>query len=243
MLGTLYTSVCLSGREDVDTYQFTTPAGAAGGYAKVVLSNVRGASNSMKANAQGSNREIMNVSSETEGESLTGYFTVAPDEKFNVAVKRFIGWDELATYDIEIEFIAFVDAFEGNQTRDDAKSITAGTAIQAHLVALNGASMPIDEDDDDWYKVELPAGKATVEVAEVPTNVAITYRLLNAGGTVVDTAYREAGESLTRTDVEIATAGTYFVRIGAFHSPKKAGKGAAVPDNFTRKYTLKVSAN
>lgn len=76
----------------------------------------------------------------------------------------------------------------------------------------------------------------------MPTNIRIKYTLLSAGGTVVDVASADTpGESVTGTEAEIATAGTYFVRIGPL-SPEPAGKGDIVPDNFTRKYTLKVSA-
>jgi len=241
-LGTAYEGICLSGRDDQDWFQFTAPNDAAGGYVKVELTNVRDTSIAVKAYAQATNREVLSTYSATEGESVLAYFTVAPGEKYNVVVEEFTGRD-VAMFDMKVVYVAFDDAYEANQTRDAAKNIAAGATVSALLVPIAGPADATDADVDDWYKVELPAGKASVALENIPTNMTVSYEMVSAGGTVIDSGYKATeGESLLRDAIEVPAAGTYFVRVGTFlHVTDNAGKGA-LPDNFSRKYTLVVAS-
>ena len=241
-LDTAYTGICLSGREDKDWYQFTAPSDAAGGWVKVLLSNVHNAALGAKAYAMGSNREIITAYTATDGESLAIYFSVKPGEKFGVVVDEFIGGDQVATYDMKLAYTKFDDAFESNDSRDAAKTITAGTAVEAYLAGLESAATPKGDDVSDWYAVNLSAGQASIKIQNIPTDLSPDYELVDVNGTRIDNGYTATnGESLIRNNVAIPATGKYFVRVGAFNHVEDAGKGDVAPDHFTRKYSLLVS--
>ena len=94
---------------------------------------------------------------------------------------------------------------------------------------------------DDYYKVTLAAGSATVNLDIVPANVEAQLWLYDPNGVQLKTASTSTpGGGLTVTNA--VTAGDHYVRVGLWTGVNtQVGNTTAVPDNFTRPYRFTVT--
>ena len=142
-------------------------------------------------------------------------------------------------YTVRATYTALPNPTEPNDTRFDAKTITVGTPVQGYLFAGYAS---VDEGSfDDYYKVTLAAGSATVNLDIVPSNLASRIWLYDPNGVQLKTASTSTlGGGLTVTSP--VTAGDYYVRVGLWTGVNtQVGNTMAVPDNFTRPYRFTVT--
>ncbi len=230
-------NACVGTAEDVDYYEFTAPSDNSGGYVSIEVDNVSDNGAISFTVESGENDVVIFDNSALDAASITGFIGVVPGEKYRVAVRNYVGFATAFKYRLKLDYTRINDSYEPNDKRDDAKAITIGTAVNAYMWKGFGESTKWD----DWYKVTLAAGNASINVTNVPTDVAIITDLVTADGTlVVSRTSTNEGAAVTLTPT-LVTAGTYYVRVGTSSYPIIESRGLTYPDSFTRAYALTIS--
>jgi hypothetical protein len=235
---------CIATKNELDFYQFTAPSDPAGGYVQVAVTNVGNGYIQTNTYAASDNGEILQAYAANKGQSVNYFFSVAPGQTYRIAFTDWVSVEGAFAYTLQATYTAIADAYEPNDTVDQAKAITVGTPIQAYLFAGFTAGGTFDADSmDDWYQFTAAAGNITVTLSNVPTDTTMEMSVhgpdkSQLGGLAYNTT---AGANVTATRTA-ATAGTYYVRVGRWVGVgKAAGIGSTVPDRFTRPYTLSVT--
>lgn len=234
---------------DEDWYKFTAPADMTGGYVQVKLTQVGQGTIWGNLYAAADNGEIFNAYSANAGASLSLFFAAKAGQEYRLAVKNIFTTANPYRYTMQITYTKVTDTFEPNDTRDTAKPITLGTAVNGTLFAgYAGGSAPDDDDYADWYSVTLAANKAVqLKLENVPTSVNGFVQLVDSAGTNLGSKYSSNEGASVTLDVpmgDIPTAGTYYVlvkKIFQTGAGAAAGKGDTVPTHFTSPYKLTVT--
>jgi hypothetical protein len=237
-LGTAY-SGCLSDT-DKDFYTFTAPADAEGGYVVADITNVTGWVTG-RFMTTSDNAEVYADQPANAGASLKLYMAVAPGVKYDFEVEHYVGNDAFA-YDMKLTYTKNADPSAAAKTKATAAQLTLGTASPGLFAAgFKTAAIPA-ADYERYFKVDLAAGPATVKLLNVPSDVWAQYKVIDsANAEVVTTQSANQGASIPAGVVNVPAAGTYYIVPGLYvGAPKAAGQGA-VPDSFTKQYTVTVT--
>jgi hypothetical protein len=233
---------CVGVEDDADYFEFTVPNDAAGGYVQLLLSEVGDGNLAATVYSASDNGQIVNSYATTRGQNVAAFFAVAPDQKFRVSVDDFGGFDKPYRYALKASYTKLEDAFEPNDTREQAKPITLGAPVNAFLFAGHATSNVTDYAFYDFYKLPVTAAQVTVKLENVPLNVTGDLRLFDAEGREVASKYETTGGASVTLTHTVETAGDYSVRVGNFSTlPEVSGRVANVPDHFTRAYKLTTS--
>jgi hypothetical protein len=227
---------------DHDFYDFTVPADIAGGYIQITLGDVGDGSADVHLYSASDNGEIGHAYASSRGQTIYSYAAVATGQKYRIDVTDFSGFDKSYAYSLKVTYTSIADTFEANDTRDTAKAITKGTPIDAYdFAGFTSAAAPPDTAYDDWYSVTLTTGSVTAKIENVPTDLYGDVKLFDSAGTELGHEYG-GSQGAGITLIYAATAGAYYVKVGAFSSlPPAYDDKATVADHFTRKYKLTVS--
>jgi hypothetical protein len=227
---------------DVDFYEFTAPNDAAGGYVTFSMTNVGAGSLEYKVYAAADNGEITSAYTTTNGQSVSGYFTVAPGQKYRLALDNFAGAPAEYKYDLELKYTKLNDTFEPNNTKDAAKDITVGTPVNGFFGGGYRGQELKDEDIDDWFAVDVTAGKVKVNLTDT-SDVSAEVTLFSPTGEQIETKYSTTpGADINLVSPEPVAAGKYRIRVNQFSGkPKCAGNGDTLPQHLTKAYKLTVT--
>jgi hypothetical protein len=231
------------GQDLLDFYEFTAPSDAAGGYVEVTVSNV-GATGlaELIVTSSADNDLIFDAYTTDSGASVKGWLTVAPGAKYRARVSRFAGAGPRFSYSLEAKYTKIQDAFEPNNDKASAKPLTLGTAIQASAAAVSANTALATGDDQDWYKVTLAAGTATVKLENSPADYLCDVELIDDAGTGVAEKYTTDKGANCQVDAMSLTGGTYYVKVHSFGGLPIRGAANTAPAAFvTGQYTLTVS--
>ena len=237
---------CIGSDLDVDMYAFTAPAtDPAGGY--VVLSfsqvGVTGALD-VQLDSATDNSKIGEIYKVNEGTSINGYLAVAPGHTYRIAVSQFTYTKVPFRYTMTATYTATADFFEPNDTKATAKPIGVGTAINAYQSAGYVTDTYSGDSFADWYSVVLAAGPPTIKFIPVPTDIPGDLSLFDPAGEKVGEMYTLTQGADVTLMADVAVAGTYTISLVPFGGgplPADEITGAAIPDHFTRPYTLLVT--
>jgi hypothetical protein len=241
-----YAGMCVSSDDGTmdtsDFYVVTAPGDVAGGYVTFTISNVSAMGLvEATATAAADGAPMVDVTPSGNGASITGWFTVSPGAKYRLEVKRYAGVPSQFTYDLELAYAKITDAYEPNNTRADAKTITAATPIQASAAAFSANGDLVTTDDDDWYAVTLAAGSATVTLSHAPADYYCDLQLFDPSVAPAGNHPTSSGPgSDCKLDATGLAAGTYTLDVHAYSLMTRAGTGAA-PPSVTGSYTLAVT--
>jgi len=239
-------SGCVSsddGTDALDFYELTAPMDAAGGYVEVSVSGVgaQGLSE-LIATSSTDNDVLFDAYTTDEGASVKGWFTVAPGAKYRLSVGRFGGAGARFSYSVTAKYTKITDTFESNNTKADAKPISLNTPIQASPAAVSANTKLADTDDQDWYKVTLGAGNATVKLSDSPADHLCDVELIDDNGNRVGENYTTDKGANCQVDAMGLVGGTYYVNAHSFAGPPvRSGGNSAPPTNVTGQYTLVVT--
>ena len=232
---------CVEAAADHDFYQVTVPADAAGGILKIAITEVGAFRGDATLYSSSDFAELKSSTGGTNAQSLFFYVATTPGASYQLEMAA---WSPASTmpasrYTVRATYTALPDPTEPNDTRFDAKTITVGTPVQGYLFA--GYASADEGSFDDYYKVTLAAGSATVNLDIVPSNLASQIWLYDPNGVQLKTASTSTlGGGLTVTSP--VTAGDYYVRVGLWTGVNtQVGNTMAVPDNFTRPYRFTVT--
>ena len=230
-------NACIGTSDDVDYYEFVGPSDSSGGYVSIQVDNVTDSGAVSFTVEDGANDAAIYDNMALDAASINGFIGVVAGHKYRVAIRNYVGFATAFKYRLRMDYTRINDGYEPNDKRDDAKMITAGKPVNAHM--WKGFSA--DASWDDWYKIALPAGNTNIEVSNVPTDVAMMVDLVASDGSVVASrSGANEGASVTLEPTAVA-AGTYYVRVGTASYPIIESRGLQYPDSFTRAYALKIS--
>ena len=240
---------CVAGATEQDWYDFVAPPDPAGGYLQLRLDQVGTGTVNVQLYTASDNALVLDTYAANDGASLSVYLAAAPGQRYLAKVFSAFSVSRPFSYRLTPTWTAVVDAQEPNDTRADARPLALGATAQGTLFApfVKGAT-PEDASYNDWFKVNLAAGAATVRLSNVPTTLTGFVGVYDASATEVKSAYGSnegAGVTLTLDAADVPTAGEYFVVVRkVFVLPAAghpAGSGAVVPDHFTRAYALQMT--
>jgi len=232
---------CVEAAADHDFYQLTVPADAAGGILKIAITEVGAFRGDATLYSSSDFAELKSSTAGTNAQSLFFYVATTPGASYQLEMAA---WSPPSTlpasrYTVRATYTALPDPTEPNDTRFDAKTITVGTPVMGYLFAgyasANVASF------DDYYKVTLAAGSATVNLDIVPSNLSTQIWLYDPTGEMLKSdSTSTLGSGLTITSP--VTAGDHWVRVSLWNGVStQVGNTMAVPDNFTRPYRFTVT--
>ena len=233
---------CLQNDLDVDFYTYTLPAAPAqGGYLLVSLTDV-GADGGLTATTQAAadNGEVIHAIG-ISGSSVFHWFNGKAGATFRVKVEHFISATTAIPYTLKVAYSGVPDINEPNDTRATATQIVAGKAVTGYLFGgYENSTSVADAAWEDWFKVTLPAGVASIALTDVASDINAALTLYNSLGTEVAHKYSASdGESVVMS--QPVTAGDYYVKLTPFTSQTVDGEGSTVPAYLTQPYTFKAS--
>jgi hypothetical protein len=235
---------CVGGADDkIDFYEFTAPAlGAAGGLLEVVLSEVSATSGpEITIYAVADNGEILNRYEADKGKSLNAWTSIASGAKYRIAINAFANSGRF-NYKLGFKATAINDTFEPNNTRLTAKPIALGTAIQASVGAVSPNATFTTSDVQDWFKVTLAAGAATILMSNVPADYAGELTVYDASGTQIKNEYNTTkGANVTLALPANNPAGEVTISVESFASKVRYADDGVASPSYTSQYSLKVS--
>lgn len=237
-----YRGICLEqGSDDfLDWYQYTSPADAAGGYVTVDLGNVQGTDTNIYVFDAETNEQFSSHNA-SKGESLKIWFAARPSHKYNIVVGHYVE-NTLGTYDMTIGYTKVDDAFEPNQTREQAAAVPASGTLDAFYTSTPGAGETNSQ--VDWYKVDFAGGYLDVAVSNVPTNGDGSMVLYDSSFVEVPSKNTGGGDGANFKNVsfDAVAAGTYYIKLDRYVKAVPFEGSGAPADHLTRKYKLTVSA-
>jgi hypothetical protein len=242
-----YAGLCVSnpeGPDELDFFEITAPVtDLAGGYVEVQLSNVKnGGLGEIIVTSSLDNGVIFDSYTTDPGANVSGWLTVTPGAKYRIQVNRFGGRGERFAYDLRAKYTPIADAFEPNNTKEDAKAIEVGKGIQASAAAHSAKTEVTETDEADFYKVTLAAGAATVKMSSVPADFMCDVELLDAAGVRVAEKYQTDKGADCTLDATNLVGGSYLVKVHAFGGvPVRGATGSEVPAFVRLPYALAVT--
>jgi hypothetical protein len=230
---------CLQKKDDVDYYSFDAPAAPAQGGYFIVSATEVGTNGNVRITPQAvvDNGDITSPYG-SNGESVFAWFNAKSGASFHVKVTAFTGSDTPVPYTLRVVYKGVPDANEPNDTRATATPMIAGTPIHGYEFAgFENSTNPPDAAWQDWFKVTLGAGTATVTLSDVGADVNGDVTLYDTNGSLVAREYAtELGASVVVT--KAVTAGDYYVKVNPFTDPANHGTTSTVPAYLSQPYTL-----
>ena len=245
-LNASYTSLCVSNpdhADELDFFEITAPASdLAGGVVEVLLSNVKsGGLAEIIVTSVADNGVIFDAYTTDAGANVSGWLSVSPGAKYRIRVSRFGGAGDRFAYDLSTKYTAIKDAFEPNNKKEDAKSISVNAPIEASAAAHSAKAELEPGDDDDWYKVTLAAGVATIKMTNNGSDHLCDMQLLDAAGQKVDERYTTTPGADCVMDARELKGGSYFLRLNTFGGhPIRGEANKPVAPYVLQSYKLEV---
>lgn len=235
LLLTSTATLCLAG-EDTDFLELRTPNDGRAHVVSLELEQEVETRVQLAAFAAADNSELGTFSF-AKGVTRAVYLTLGPGTKTYLQLSPYFGE---GLVHVTASFAAEKDANEPNNERSMATELALGTDMDAQLLVPYTAAD--DQLPDDWYKVELPVGTATLNISNVPENLRFSVTVFNATGTQVSSATTaNAGAALVNHTILAPTAGEYFIQIADYFSAELGPFiTAAKPKHLTETYTLRV---
>lgn len=242
-----YAKLCVSNpdrSDELDFYEITAPlTDLAGGYAELKISNVQnGGLADMIVTSSSDNDVVFENYSTDQGANVSGWLTLTPGAKYRIQVNRFGGAGDRFTYDLSTKYTAIKDAYEPNDKKEDAKPIALNTAIMASAAAHSARAELQAGDDQDWFKLTLAAGTATIKVSSVASDYKCDAELFDATGSKVGERYQTTPGADCILPVTDLVGGQYFLQLHNFSGlPIRGAGGKPVAAFVAQQYKLEVT--
>jgi hypothetical protein len=228
---------------DLDHYALTTPMDpAAGGYFEAFLTDVGNGTLNAWVYAVADNGEIGRHSSIAIGSSFRVFWTAKAGAKYLLVIRPFTSSSTPTyPYTLEVKYTPVADVSEPNDTRDTPRTIAPGQAVSAFYLAGYEQASITPAAFHDWYAVPLGAGPAMIKIANVPQTINMRVAVYDEDfARLDDQSGPNAGATFT-LPLTVPKAGTYRLAVDALVAPPTFGTATALPEHFTRPYTLTVT--
>ncbi len=232
---------CLPTSQDVDLFRATAPASdLGGGYYEGSLSSVNALSLEVYPGADLSASNRLLAASTGRGDRTYFYWPGAPGQTYTLRLNTASrSW---CAYDLDIAYHKVDDAFEVNDTIDQATPIAVGSPVDAFFFAgKRPGTPPINY--EDWYSFQLHPGLATIRI-DVPADIAAGVKVIGPSGSGPERYVFNSspGEDYLLAGFTVMTSGTYRVRLTYVPAPGGVAiVRGMVPPSFTTPYRLLVT--
>lgn len=228
---------CLQSAEDVDFFEFTTPAEPIqGGYLLVNVKDVGATGGHQLTLFSGvDNGQIRNQTS-TTGANSAIWIPSAPNQLYRARVQRYSAIPP--NYVFWADYVGVEDEHEPNDTQATAVPIQLGQEIRGRLFRGHSSSTAPTR-EADWFQVELAAGTVVATLDQAP-EFAAYIRLYNAAGAQVANQYGAAGVDITFTRDSL-DRGTYYFAVEHYSGGIVSGNGTVLPEIDSTPYVFTVT--
>ena len=224
------TTVACTYRNDADVFIVTAPPGNAG---HVLVYTLRGAQEMAPVmQVLDANRASLHRHSGPRSSELKGWIHIAGGTSVYLRVSQVHGVNE--PYTLTLAANALAEPGEPNGDVERATPLKEDGFVQAYL--SNPANDPAAL--NDWYRVDIGHdGKMILDV-DMSQDIAPVVEVVTAMRKPVA---RKTGARSERIQLPLPVQrGSYYVRVGTYHSVASAGEGDP-PTWLTRPYKLTVS--
>jgi len=220
---------CMS-RNDTDVFVVTAPAGNAG---HILVYTLRGAHDMAPVmQVLDANRASLNRHSGPRSSELKGWIHIAGGTSVYLRVAQVHAADE--PYTLTLTATALTEPGEPNGDFERATPLNDNGVVQAFL--SNAANDPSAL--NDWYRVDVRQDGNLMLDVDMSQDIAPVVEVLTAARRPLG---RKSGARSERIQLPLRVQrGSYYVRIGTYHSVASAGDGDP-PTWLTRPYKLTVS--
>ncbi len=180
----------------------------------------------------------------TSGGSAFLYFAAKAGATFRVKVDRFGGVAMPTAYRFTATFYPVNDVNEPNDDNAHATALTVGTAVNGYFFAGQlDSTPPAAAAWEDRFKVNLPAGDATIALTNIASDISGSVKLYNALGSEIGSAYdtTQGSSVVLHKTIDAPNAGDCYIVVEPFSGNKLHGDGSTVPVFYTQAYSLLVT--
>ena len=178
---------------------------------------------------------------DSPGAALSFWWTTAPNQTTTFAIRDDAGTD--IKYNLTPSYTQVADAFEPNDAMNAATPMPDGGQMSAFLFAGTRGGPTDAAAYDDYFRFTAQPGALSINLDDVPADLAARMFLLRADGSeVARVSSGLRGAPLVLMPPALADAAEFVVRVSLWdEAPPPAGAGTEVPASFTQPYRLTVS--
>lgn len=229
-------TICVLDSSDHDWFYVDTPDDHRAHVIQLDFTETAGSwvNASVIASADGSS--LGDVHPSQRGLKLSAFVTVGPATHTLFDFHGFVANTD--TTRIDVSMLTEMDEHEPNNDRESASAIQVGSEVTAQLI--NPYVSETNQQIQDWYRLDLAAGKHTVKVTAVPSDLYPTFAVVDSAGAVLSSNAHGANRGATFSFTFTAeAAGAYFLRVENFvdQAVLYAGVRAA---SYTEPYKFQV---
>jgi hypothetical protein len=216
-----------------------SPDDQTGGYIVATVAPGMGTPRATIYDASGS--ELASFVADAAGAGLSFWWTSAPGQTTRVALRDDAGVDY--KYELTSTYTQVADTFEPNDFMDASALMPDNGQMSAFLFAGRKGAASDPATYDDYYRFTAQPGALSIQMDDVPADLAAKVFLLRGDGTeVARVANGMRGAALALTPPALTDAAELVVRVSLWdEAPPAAGAGTDVPASFTHPYRLTVS--
>jgi hypothetical protein len=223
-----------------DLMTIQSPDDATGGYVLATVPPGMGTVRATLYDSTGQN-QLASFVADAPGAALSFYWTTAPNQQTRIALHDDAG--AAYTYELTSSYTQVPDPYEPNDAMDKATPMPVGGQMSAYLFAGRHAGTNDPAAYDDYYRFAAQPGALSIQLADVPADLAARLFLFRADGSeVARVSNGMRGAALSLTPPAVTDAADLIVRVSLWDAaPAAAGAGAELPASFTQPYRLTVS--
>lgn len=229
------------GSTATDSMPIQSPDDQTGGYLVATVTPVTGTAHATLYDAAGTT-QLASFSGDAPGAPLSFWWTSAPNQTTRIALTDDAG-AACTSCQLTSSYTQVADTFEPNDFMDASALMPADGQMSAFLFAGRSDGPTDPAAYDDYYRFTAEPGAVSVQLDNVPADLAARLFLFRADGTeVARVSNGMRGAALTLTPPALTDAAELIVRVSLWdEAPAVAGAGADLPPSFTQPYRLTVS--
>ena len=225
---------------DGDAMTFQSPDDSTGGYVLATVPPGMGTVRATIYDGRGG-PELASFVADAPGAALSFWWTSAPGQTTRIALRDDAGGPY--SYELTSNYVQVADAFEPNDAMNAATPMPDGGQMSAFLFAGTRGGPTDPAAYDDYFRFTAQPGALSINLDDVPADLAARMFLLRADGSeVARVSSGLRGAPLVLMPPALTDAAEFVVRVSLWdEAPPAAGAGTEVPASFTQPYRLTVS--
>jgi hypothetical protein len=229
-----------SAADNGDFMTIQSPDDQTGGYVLAMVSPGMGTVRATIYDGTGQT-ELGSFVADAPGAALSFYWTSAPGQQTRIALHDDGGAPY--TYALTSNYTQVADVYEPNDAMGTAAPMPDGGQMSAFLFAGRRGGTNDPAAYDDYYRFTAQPGALSIQLDDVPADLAARLFLFRADGSeVARVSNGMRGAALALNPPALTDAGDFIVRVGLWdEAPAPAGAGTELPASFSQPYRLTVT--
>jgi hypothetical protein len=229
-------TLCLTDGSDNDWFYLDTPSDDRAHVIELDISETADNRIDIYVTAEKDGSDLGLIRPSQRGLKLSAFLTVGPGTRTLFRIQGYGG--NTGTTTIEVSDSAEADDHEPNNDRASATQVQAGTEVSAQLIMPYVSAT--EQHVQDWYKVELAAGKHTFHVTAVPSDINLRVDLIDSTNVVLLSNRHGANRGATFDfTFSLDEAGSYYFVVDNSSSFDVLYSGTKA-DSYTQPYKFQI---